>query len=54
VTPKADGIFYVTATVISDSSTGSLARLYSIPIIAGAGLPELPPAAAQAAPTTRP
>jgi hypothetical protein len=54
VTPKADGIFYVTATVISDSSTGSVSRIYSIPIIAGAGLPELPPAAAQAAPTTRP
>jgi hypothetical protein len=60
VTPKADGIFYVTATVISDSSTGSESRIYSIPIIAGAGLPELPPAAAQAtqppqvAPTTTP
>jgi hypothetical protein len=59
VTPKADGIFYVTATVISDSSTESVSRVYSIPIIAGAGLPELPPAAAQAnpaqaAPTTKP
>jgi hypothetical protein len=55
VMPKADGIFYVTATVISDSSTGSVSPVYSIPIIAGAGLPELPPAAAQqAAPTTKP
>ena len=61
VTPKADGIFYVTATVISDSSTESVSPVYSIPIIAGAGLPELPPAAAKqavqpakAAPTTKP
>jgi hypothetical protein len=52
VTPKADGIFYVTATVISDSSTASESRVYSIPIIAGAGLPELPPPAAQAAAST--
>jgi hypothetical protein len=55
LTPKADGIYYVTATVISDSSTQSVSRVYSIPIIAGAGLPELPPAAAQqAAPTAKP
>jgi hypothetical protein len=52
VTPKADGIFNLTATVISDSSTESVSRIYSIPIIAGAGLPELPPA--HAAPTTKP
>jgi hypothetical protein len=49
VTPKADGIFSVTVTVISDSPTDSVSRIYSIPIIAGAGLPEAPPPAAQRA-----
>lgn len=43
VTPKTDGIYYVTVTVISDAPTESVSRVYSIPIIAGAGLPELPP-----------
>jgi len=55
VTPKADGIFSVTVTVISDSPTESVSRIYSIPIIAGAGLPEAPPPAAQrAVPTAKP
>jgi hypothetical protein len=47
VNPAADGIYSVTVTVISDSPTQSVSRIYSIPIIAGAGLPELPPPAAQ-------
>ncbi|HVY80429.1 MAG TPA: hypothetical protein VG994_05555 [Steroidobacteraceae bacterium] len=47
VNPTADGIYFVTVTVISDSPTESVSRIYSIPIIAGAGLPELPPPAAQ-------
>jgi hypothetical protein len=46
VTPKSDGIFYVTATVLSDSPKESVSRIYSIPIIAGAGISEAPPAAA--------
>jgi hypothetical protein len=55
VTPKADGIFTVTVTVISDSPTESVSRIYSIPIIAGAGLSEAPPPAAQhAAPRAKP
>jgi hypothetical protein len=53
LTPKADGIFNLTATVISDSSTESVSPVYSIPIIAGEGLPELPQPA-HAAPTTKP
>jgi hypothetical protein len=51
VLPKADGIFYVTATVLADTDTESLTRTFSIPIIAGSGLPSLstdssPPTAA--------
>jgi hypothetical protein len=45
VVPKSDGIFNVTATVLTDSSTDSIASTYTIPLIAGAGLPELPSAA---------
>lgn len=43
VIAKADGIFPLTAVVVSDAPTQSLARTYSIPIIAGNGMPELPP-----------
>jgi hypothetical protein len=42
VVPKSDGIFNVTATVLTDSSTDSIASTYTLPLIAGAGLPELP------------
>jgi hypothetical protein len=42
VVPKSDGIFNVTATVLTDTSTNSIASTYTIPLIAGAGLPELP------------
>lgn len=48
--PKADGIFNVTATVAADSPKDSETRIYSIPVIAGEGLPELPAAPAAAAP----
>jgi hypothetical protein len=41
VLPKRDGIFTVTALVSVDSDTTSLVRTFSIPLIAGAGLPEL-------------
>jgi hypothetical protein len=53
VIPKSDGIFNVTAVVLSDSDTESIARTYTIPIIAGAGLPELPPEA-EARPQSKP
>ena len=36
--PRRDGIYNVTAVVLSDSATESVARTYSIPLIAGAGL----------------
>ena len=44
VIPKSDGIFYLTAVVLADSPTASVSRIFSIPIIAGAGLAELPEA----------
>lgn len=44
VVPKSDGIFNVTATVLTDSAKDSIASTYTIPLIAGAGLPELPAA----------
>lgn len=49
VIPKADGIYNITATVLTDSASDSIARTYTIPIIAGAGLPELPAAPATTA-----
>jgi hypothetical protein len=56
VIPKTDGIFNVTAVVVADSTKGSTSRTYTIPIIAGAGLPELPPQPEAAPPSkaTRP
>jgi hypothetical protein len=42
VVPKADGIYNITAVVLTDSDKESIARVYSIPLIAGAGLAELP------------
>ena len=43
VLPKSDGIFYVTAVVLADSEKDSVARTFTIPLIAGQGLTELPP-----------
>jgi len=40
VVPKREGIFSVTAIVLSDSSDGAVSRAYAIPLIAGDGLPE--------------
>jgi hypothetical protein len=48
VIPKTDGIFYITAVVLADSDKESIARNFNIPIIAGQGLAELPPAPAAA------
>jgi hypothetical protein len=38
VVPDRDGIFNLTATVLIDTDTVSMARTFSIPLIAGAGL----------------
>jgi hypothetical protein len=51
VVAKTDGIFYVTAVVLADSESESIARNFSVPLIAGQGLAEspAPPAAASVA-----
>ena len=51
VIPKRDGIFTVTAVVLTDSDSDSVSRNFSIPLIAGSGLPEwsAKPTAAQPA-----
>ena len=38
VVPDRDGIFNLTATVLIDTDTGSMARGFSIPLVAGNGL----------------
>lgn len=38
IVPNRDGIFYVTAVVLAESTTESVARTFSIPVIAGQGL----------------
>ncbi len=53
ILPKTDGIFYVTAVVLADSDKRSVARTFTVPLIAGQGLTELP-AAPPAASTTSP
>jgi hypothetical protein len=53
VVPERDGIFYISATVLADSDTESVARTYTIPLIAGNGLAapsHAAPAAAGAGP----
>lgn len=52
VIPKTDGIFNITAVVLTDTSTESVARTFSIPLIAGSGLSEAPPPS-NAPPTSR-
>jgi len=57
VLAKADGIYYVTAVVLADSEKESVARTFSIPIIAGQGqaeAPAEPPAASVADPKQAP
>ena len=48
VTATADGIYSVTAIVLADSDKESIARTFSIPLIAGQGLTETPAASAAA------
>jgi len=43
VLPKRDGIFTILAVVLTDSTSESVSRNYSIPVIAGSGLPEWSP-----------
>jgi hypothetical protein len=40
VVPQQDGIFFVSATVLADSPDASITRTFSIPIIAGTGVPQ--------------
>jgi hypothetical protein len=58
VTAKTDGIFYVTAVVLADSDSESIARTFAVPLIAGQGLTEelaaTPAAASAAAPKRTP
>lgn len=51
IIPRTDGVFAITAVVLADSDTESVARTFSIPIIAGQGMsePPAPPAAASVA-----
>jgi hypothetical protein len=44
VVAKTDGIYYITAVVLADSEKESVARTFSIPLIAGQGQAEAPPA----------
>jgi hypothetical protein len=48
VIPQRDGIFTLHAVVLTDSQTDSVTRNFSIPLIAGSGLPELAPKSAEA------
>jgi hypothetical protein len=41
IVPKRDGIFIITAAVTADSANQPQPRSFSIPVIAGRGLPEL-------------
>jgi hypothetical protein len=50
VLPKREGIFTLTAVLTVDSAGRSTSENYSMPVIAGAGLPEAPSKAAPAAP----
>jgi hypothetical protein len=43
ITPRRDGIFTVTAIVLMDSESDSVSRNFSIPLIAGSGLPAWTP-----------
>lgn len=42
VQANADGIFYITAVVLADSAKESVSRTFSIPLIAGEGIPAAP------------
>ena len=48
IRPRVDGIFYITAVVLADSEKESIARTFTVPLIAGQGLTELPAAPAAA------
>jgi hypothetical protein len=44
VVPKRDGVFSLTALVLADSSSESVSRSFSVPVIAGAGVSAAAPA----------
>ena len=48
IVPQRDGVFYVSAVVLADSSTQSVTHSFAIPVIAGAGISV--PAAAETVP----
>ena len=52
IVAQRDGIFYVSATVLADSTTNSVTHSFSIPVIAGAGITSSGAAGAAAAPST--
>jgi hypothetical protein len=43
VRPKRDGVFSVQVTVLMDSETESLSRIFSVPLVAGSGIAEPQP-----------
>jgi hypothetical protein len=49
VLPRRDGIFTLTAAVTVDSAGQSTSQTFSIPVIAGAGIPDAPAGAPQPA-----
>jgi hypothetical protein len=52
VLPQRDGIFTFNAVLTVDSGGQSLSESYAMPLIAGAGLPDLPAKPTAATPTT--
>jgi hypothetical protein len=50
VLPKRDGIFTLTATLVVDSAGQSTSQAFSMPVIAGAGVPDEPAKAPSADP----
>jgi hypothetical protein len=50
VLPKRDGIFTLTAVLLVDSTGQSTSQVFSMPIIAGAGFPDVPAKAPAADP----
>ena len=54
VLPKKDGIFTVNAVVSADAAGQSWSQTFSIPVIVGAPLPEVPAKPSSSAATTKP
>jgi hypothetical protein len=54
VVPKHDGIFTFSAVLTVDAAGQATTETYAMPVIAGAGLPDLPAAPSSAAPAPAP